>query len=197
MPFGAGLAQPIPLLLEGELQNPFLCKLASVFCVHLSQRLRLSAAQRLRPLGPRAGFELAAQQRVKRVVVQPARLVFQELLEVCPLIGQGLIVEPAIEKITGGLVKQRQLAPLHFFEIDAAAASGQARNSFAIDPTPIGKQFQADERRVSGKCRCAGIRRVSVSRGTKRQYLPNMLFGLRQESDKFVCGRAKVADSSI
>ena len=44
------------------------------WAANLAQRLRIAAAQRLRPLGPRAGMELAAQLGIERVIVEPRGL---------------------------------------------------------------------------------------------------------------------------
>ena len=83
----AAYAEVVPLEGEGKLEGLFLGDGAAVLLDCLSQRLRLAAAQRLGPVGPRAGAKLAAQYGVESVVGEPGRLGAAKLLKLLPLIG--------------------------------------------------------------------------------------------------------------
>jgi hypothetical protein len=61
----------------------------------------------------------------------------------------------------------------------------------------FGKQFQADEQRISRKCRGSRIGRVAVAGGAEGENLPDVLPGAGEEGDKLMGGRPQVADAPI
>ena len=188
-------AKLIPLQREGVLQCLLLRQCAPKLFGRLNQRLGLAAPNRLRPLRPRTGVELAAQLGVERVIVEPARLGAAELFKLRPLSGKSRIVCSAIEKVSSRLVQKRQLLRLHRFEIHIAALPRQPCEPFAINPAPLRQIFQTDQVGIARERRRACVRGVAISRRTQRQHLPHMLLGRGQKSHKLMSCGAKVANA--
>ena len=78
--------QLLPLQSECELQHSLDGNCALMIRFGLRQCLRFAPPQRFRPFSPRAGVELAAQNSVKRIVVEPRSLIAAKRLKIGPLI---------------------------------------------------------------------------------------------------------------
>jgi hypothetical protein len=94
-------------------------------------------------------------------------------------------------------MQQRKLALFDLVEIDVAAAARKAGDAAAVDPSPIGEKFEADQVRIAGECRRPCVRGIAVARGAKGQNLPDMLSRFGEEGNEFVSGGAKIADAAI
>ena len=71
----SSLLEKVPLLRKSKLQHLLDHALARVLGGGLGEGLRIAAAQRLGPFGPRAGIKRAAQHGVERVIVEPRGLL--------------------------------------------------------------------------------------------------------------------------
>ncbi len=187
----------MPLERKGKLEGLFLCNLAAVLRGCMGQRLRLAAAQRLGPLSPRSGVEFAAQHGVKSVVGQPNFLDAAKLLKLFPLSGKAGVARPSVEKIARCLKEQWKLLLLNPVKIHWPAATVEVCDAGALDPALVRKQFQADEQRITRKCRGSRIGRVAVAGGAEGENLPDVLPGAGEEGDKLMGGRSQVADAPI
>ena len=175
------LSELIPLQRKRKLQRFFLGQRAGAARGSLPDRIWLTSPQRLGPLGPCAGMELATQLGVERVIIEPRSLRTAKFAELLPLLGKSGIVRAAIEEVARGFGEQRQLAFFHFLKIHVAAAARQRGDAMVADPSPVAQKLQADERGVAGEGRGCGIRRVAVAGWTERQNLPDVLMGRGQE----------------
>src|SRR5262249_34883230 len=66
-----------------------------------------------------------------------------------------------------------------------------------IDPSLLRDRLQAKKKRVAGHARQALVRRVSITRRSKRQHLPHALAAGYQKIDKSIGRTAQVANSII
>ena len=197
----SSLLEKVPLLRKSKLQHLLDHALARVLGGSLGEGMRIAAAQRLRPFGPRARIKRAAQHGVERVIVEPRGLLAAEGFEIRPLIfhilpGECRLVQRAIQKVAGGLAKQRKFLLLYAIKIDGTGARGQTGNAIGGDPTPVAKHLQADERGIAGKGRGRGVGRIAESRGTERQNLPDVLPGALEKADKLVRCRPQIANAA-
>jgi hypothetical protein len=74
---------------------------------------------------------------------------------------------------------------------------GEAGDALAVNPSPIGEKFEADQKRIARKGRSSCIGRVAVAGGAEGKNLPDVLPGACEKGDKFMGGRPQVADAPI
>src|SRR5579863_7371662 len=157
----------VPLLREGKLQDTLDGDCATVLLFSLRKRLWIATPQGLRPFSPSACLKFTPQNGVECIVVEPRGLVAAKFLVICPLLPEAIVVESAIQKISGRLLEQGQFSRFNFIKIHGARPACKPGDALTFDPFPFGQKFEADEPGISGESRRPRVGRVSVPRGTK------------------------------
>src|SRR5947209_17767801 len=98
-------------------------------------------------------------------------------------------------------MQQRQFGDFYLLEIDPGSCGGYCgwfqpvADPIPGDPSPVSQALQADKKRVPGKSRGSGIRRVSQAGRGKGQDLPQAQLGRKQKIHKLISFRTEVAYS--
>jgi len=175
-------AQRLPLSEEEELVQNLTLDAGLVFTCKDLQCLGIAPAQRFGPLipaNPALGF-LNSHEKCK--IGQPVSLLFLKGQEFLLQVAVGHFLEPLGGAVEQGQFPRDDAAVIDFF----GRENGPVGKILAFQQAILHEQRRADQVRITGKGRKALIRRVSVTRGTKGQHLPEATLGTGQKIDPSV-----------
>ena len=183
------LAQGLPLTVETPLHEPTGVELSRQAAAGAGHRERLACSQSVRPRRPTAAGLRGGERRVKRVVLQPARLLVAEPPVLHPCRGIRAAREPV----------GRKGEPLHAPGDDRRVVhpvGGGRRTVFDLgsrQPTTLMKIAKIDEQRMTCERRWTHVRGVAGAGGAERQHLPQPLARRGQPVDELIRACAEVA----
>ena len=188
----AVLLQRAPLLEEGELKKLGHREFFLVLLAQEVERIVVAMADFGGPGVPTSAVVAVAEEVEEDEIVEPPAIIAAEAVVTFAGTSIGTAQEAA-----AGFAEQRQLGRAHGFEVHTIArAVRQPIEGSAIEEPAIGEALEADEQRVSGKCRGRGIGRVADARRAKRQDLPKGLLPFCEPMDELVGGGAEVANAA-
>src|ERR1051326_30598 len=127
----------------------------------------------------------------QRKIIEPVGVCLAKSLESAPVRRSS-----GSQKLFGGLFEKGEFELDHRLVIDLIGRTRRRKLDIGrIEDALIGKPLQTNEQRISRAGRETLEWRISISRGIKRQYLPEVHSARLKKVKKAIRGRAKVANA--